>query len=255
MELLNLSPLAISLILLAGFATAVLHGATGMAGGIVMTAILSVFIGVKSAIPAMTVALIISHSSRAILNIQSADFALAARVLLFAVPGIAAGAILFSSLEESLVALVMAVFLIASFPIKRYSKNRETSINNRTLALGSGLWGFLAGNVVGPGFVLAPFLLTTGMNRHTFVATLACIVLVMNVVKSGVFVGTELLNSDLMILGVLIGLATIPGNWAGRAVLHAMSDADHSRAVDLMTWMLILYFFSRIFWPQALFAA
>ncbi len=242
MEALQLDLIGLAFILFAGFITAVLHGATGMAGGLVMAAVLSLMIGVKAAIPAMTVALIISHGTRAWLNFKSADIALATRVLLYAAPGIALGSWLFGYLSETAVALIMAGFLIASFPIKRYTNTKNIRANNLVLGLGSGLWGLLAGNVVGPGFVLAPFLQATGMNRHTFVATLACIVLFMNAVKTGVFLTTGLSTQNLVLLGVLIGLATIPGNYVGRAILRRMTDRDHTKLIDLMTVLIIFNF-------------
>jgi hypothetical protein len=100
----------------------------------------------------------------------------------------------------------------------------------------------LAGNVIGPGFFLAPFLLGTGMNRLTFVGTLAVNVLVMNATKLAVFGATGLLNGDLLLLGAAIGLVTIPGNWLGRIVLNKMQDSDHHLAVNVMTILMIVNF-------------
>ncbi|MBL4629914.1 MAG: hypothetical protein JKY14_01685, partial [Paraglaciecola sp.] len=51
-------------IVVGAFVTGVLHGATGMLGGIAMTALLSQIIGIKQAIPVMTCALVFSHASR-----------------------------------------------------------------------------------------------------------------------------------------------------------------------------------------------
>lgn len=242
LEFLQLTPASFVLIIVAGFLTAVLHGATGMAGGIVMTAILSLMIGVKTAIPAMTCALIISHASRVVFNVKSADWQLALQVLVFAVPGIVAGATLFGYLSPSILAWIMAIFLLMSFPIKRFAFKQEYVIGKKTLAAGSSMWGFLAGNVVGPGFVLAPFLLTTGMNRQSFVATLASIVLVMNLVKVSVFSATELLDGRLLIIGLLIGLVSIPGNYLGRGVLRKMTDSDHRHIIDFMTLLMVINF-------------
>ena len=60
----DISPQVLALVLFASFASAILHGAIGMAGGIIMAAILAHVIGIKAAVPVMTCALIISHSSR-----------------------------------------------------------------------------------------------------------------------------------------------------------------------------------------------
>ncbi|MEM9056633.1 MAG: hypothetical protein AAGD86_04100, partial [Pseudomonadota bacterium] len=112
----------------------------------------------------------------------------------------------------------------------------------RLLAGASAVWGLLAGNVIGPGFFLAPFLLGTGMNRLTFVGTLATVTLAMNAVKLAVFGATDLIGGPLVALGVGIGLISVPGNWLGRAVLRRMGDAGHRLAVDVLTVMMIANF-------------
>ncbi len=229
-------------ILAAGFATGTLHGATGMAGGVVMAALLAHPIGVKAAVPAMTVALIISHASRVVLYAKVADWRIAARVLLFGCPAIVVGAIVFGLISATAVALVFAAFLAASFPVKAWARRRRLTTGPKLLSGASVVWGMLAGNVIGPGFFLAPFLLGTGMGRLTFVGTLAFVTLVMNVVKLAVFGVTDLVDRDLLLLGIAIGVLTIPGNWAGRHILKSMRDRDHRRIIDVLTVLMIVNF-------------
>ena len=100
----------------------------------------------------------------------------------------------------------------------------------------------LAGNVIGPAFFLAPFLLGTGIDRMAFVGTLATVTLVMNILKLSVFGATDLLNSQVITLGVVIGLMTIPGNWLGRSILRKMKDSDHRLIIDVLTVMMIVNF-------------
>lgn len=242
LEILDLPAALLFLILLAGFLTGVLHGATGMAGGIVMAAILTQLIGIKAAFPVMTVTLLFSHASRVLLYAREADWPTAFWVLLFAAPTIAIGASVFAWLDPQLIALIMAVFLFASFPIKRYARKHELLVGRKLLAAASSLWGLLAGNVIGPGFVLAPFLLGTGMDRLKFVGTLAIIVLAMNMIKLAVFGVADLMNSQLFVLGAVVGLVTIPGNWLGKKFLTQVEDTDHQRYINIMTLLLACYF-------------
>ncbi len=226
-------------ITVASLLTGILHGATGMAGGIVMASILAHLIGIKVAVPVMTVALILSHSSRAIMYAKETDWSIAGRVLLFGCPTIVIGAIVFGKISATTVAVVFAAFLTLSFPIKYWARRHKVKTGPKLLAGASTVWGMLAGNVIGPGFFLAPFLLGTGMNRLTFVGTLATVTLVMNILKTSVFSATNLLNWDLVILGVWIGLITVPGNWLGRTILKGMRDSDHRLAIDIMTIIMI----------------
>lgn len=213
-----------------------------MAGGVVMAAILAHPLGVKVAVPVMTVALILSHLSRALMYIRDTDWSVAGRVLLFGCPTIVLGAFVFSRISPTAVAIVFALFLIASFPVKSWARRHEIRTGPRLLAGASAVWGMLAGNVIGPGFFLAPFLLGTGMNRLTFVGTLATITLTMNVIKTSVFGATDLINAELFVFGVAIGLITIPGNWLGRVILKRIRDRDHRVAIDVLTVLMILNF-------------
>lgn len=224
--------------LLTGF----LHGASGLAGGIVMASVLAHFVGIKSAVPAMTAALICSHLSRAIIYSGDTDWAIAKRVLLFGSPMIVVGALVFSQISATTIAIVFALFLMSSFPVRYWAERHQIRTGPRLLAGASMIWGMLAGNVIGPGFFLAPFLLGTGMNRLTFVGTLASVTLVMNILKLAVFSIADLVSPELLVLGVVIGLLTIPGNWAGRAVLRRATDRHHRATIDILTVLMIVNF-------------
>jgi len=224
------------------FLTGVLHGATGMAGGIVMASILAHLIGIKMAVPVMTVALICSHFSRAWMYVRDTDWSVVKRVLLFGCPTLILGAIVFSVITSTAVEIVFAVFLAASIPIKYWAKRHRIQSGPKLIAGASVVWGMLAGNVIGPGFFLAPFLLGTGMNRLTFVGTLASITLVMNIVKLAVFGAADLMTWSLILLGVAIGLITVPGNWLGRTALRKMNDTEHRKIIDIMIVMMIANF-------------
>ena len=213
-----------------------------MAGGVIMAAILAHFIGIKVAVPVMTCALVLSHLSRAIMSFRDTDWKIAFRVLLFGCPTIIIGALIFGVISPRTIAIIFAAFLIASFPIKYWARKNQIETGPRLLAGASAIWGMLAGNVIGPAFFLAPFLLGTGMNRMAFVGTLASITLVMNVLKLSVFRATDLINNQLFLLGILIGVMTIPGNWVGRAILKKMQDRDHRLIIDILTVVMIVNF-------------
>jgi uncharacterized membrane protein YfcA len=241
-EALDISINQFALIAIAAFFTGMLHGATGMAGGILLTAILSHWIGIKEAVPLMTCVLVFSHASRAYLFVNDTDWRSVKIVLLFGMPMVVVGAIIFTYLHPAVVAGLMAVVLAASFPVKHYAQRKNLKTTPRILAVASGFWGILAGNVIGPGFFLAPFLLGTGINRLTFVGTLASIVLCMNIVKLTVFGAASIISQQALILGIVIGLITMPANWLGRTLLREMTDAYHRRIIEVMTVLIIINF-------------
>jgi len=242
-EILEYSTGLLTLIGICAFLTGILHGATGMAGGVVMTAILSHLLGIKVAIPVMTCALVISHFSRVLIYWKETAWQVARIVLLFGLPTTVLGALVFTQLNSRIVAIVFALFLTTSIPIKYWARRHQLRTGPVLLAGGAAVWGLLAGNVVGPGFFLAPFLQGTGMNRLAFAGTLATVTLLMNLLKMAVFGSVALLNGELFLLGLVLGLLTVPGNWIGSRFLRRMNDMHHRRIVDGLTIALVINFF------------
>jgi len=249
MEVFDLSAPILAAILLAAFATSVVHGTVGLAGGILLAAILSHVFDAKSAITLVTCALLFSHGSRVSLHFRDIDWRSVSIVLLFSAPGIALGAWVFSYLTSTTIAALMAVFLSLSIPIKYLAKRRQLQTSDSILAMASTVWGGLAGNVIGPGFVLAPFLLGRGIGRLAFVGSMAVIVLSMNLLKVLVFGMTGLMTGELLALGAAIGLVTIPGNWLGKKILLSLTDSRHQLTINILTGLLIFNFLYLYFYP------
>lgn len=186
--------------------------------------------------------MVLSHLSRAIMYFRDTDWDIAKRILLFGCPMIVIGALIFSYISPRTIAIIFAVFLLASFPIKSWARRNRIQTGPKLLAVASAIWGVLAGNVIGPAFFLAPFLLGTGINRMAFVGTLATVTLAMNLLKLSVFGATNLIDTKLLLLGLLVGVMTIPGNWLGRLLLRRMKDSDHRTIIDVLTVMMIVNF-------------
>lgn len=242
-EILGSDPWLLLLIIAVAFFAGIVHGAIGMVGGLIMTGVIAHFIGIKSTVPVITCALIFSHLSRGYLLRKEVDFWAVRHVLLFGLPTVIAGSVFFGYLSPRVIALIFGSVLTISVPIKYWARHHSIKTGPKLLAGASVVWGGLAGNVIGPGFFLAPFLLGTGMNRLAFVGTLATITLVMNLVKISVFGFTDLLTPELIILGIIAGLSSIPGNYLGHKLLKKMSDGIHEKIIDVMTLILVSNFF------------
>jgi uncharacterized membrane protein YfcA len=242
-EFLNIDPWLLLLIIAVAFLAGIVHGAIGMVGGLLMTGVIAHFIGIKTTVPIITCALIFSHFSRGYLLRKDIDFWAVKHVLLFGLPTVILGSVVFGYLSPRVIALVFGSVLTVSLPIKYWARSHSIKTGPKLLAGAAVVWGGLAGNVIGPGFFLAPFLLGTGMNRLTFVGTLATITLTMNLIKISVFGLTDLLTTPLLILGIIAGLSSIPGNYLGQKILRKMTDGVHEKIIDFMTLLLVANFF------------
>ena len=232
----------LALIACAALGTSAIHGATGLAGGFLMAAVLAPIIGVKPAVPAMSIALLISHLSRGVLNWRDIDWQSARDVMMFGAPMVIAGAIAYGLLPAQAIALLLALVLLASLPLRHWAKRNHVKTSRGVLRGVGSVWGFLSGNTIGPGMLLTPFLLGTGMGRAAFVGTLAAVTLVNHILKIGVFGATSLLGAQVLAIGLFIGVLTIPGNWFGRKMLQGMSDTSHGWIVDGLTLIGALNF-------------
>lgn len=225
----------VAVIVLGALATSAIHGATGLAGGFLLAAILAPILGVRAVVPVMSVALLISHGARTLLNLRDFDRRAFLWVLLPALPGLTVVSGLYAAIPARALAFLLAAVILSSIPLRRWAARRRLRTGRGTLAAAGALYGTLSGATLGPGMILVPALLGTGMSRAAFVATLAGISMMVNVIRVAVFGGTGALDPGLVSLGVVLGALTVPGNWAGRAALRRMTVGGHAFWVDVLT--------------------
>ncbi len=230
-------------ILVAALVTSAIHGASGVAGGFLMAAILAPLIGIPPVLPVMSVALLVSHSARALLNIEDFNRKAFAAVIVSSIPATALAAIAYGRLSSSTIAVMFATVVVLSIPARRIAARRNVTATSKTLTGAGAIYGLISGLAVGPGMLLIPFLLGYGLTRHSFVATMAVIALTTNVTRVAVFGGTNLLDWNYLVLGLVLGLVAIPGNWLGRWILRRMSNKSHAGFVDILTVIGAMNFF------------
>lgn len=223
--------------------TSAVHGATGIAGGFLLSAALAPLIGVKPIVPLISVSLLISHSTRALLNFRNIDVKAFLSISIPAFPCIVGVALLYGKMSATLIAVFLGLVILSSIPIRRWAGSRNIKAGPRTLHGAGAAYGLLSGASVGPGMLLVPFMLGYGLTKEAFVATLALIALVTNVTRVGVYGGSNLLDPNYVVLGILIGLVTIPGNWIGRSILRRLTNKSHAGFVDFLTVFGALNFF------------
>lgn len=234
-----------AILLICGVAllTSSIHGATGVAGGFLLSAAIAPIIGVKPIVPVISVALLISHTTRALLNARDFDRKAFLFVAVPAFPCIVLVALLYGRLSASTIAIFLGIVILLSIPVRHWAKSREIKVGKFGLSGVGMVYGGLSGASIGPGMLLVPFMLGYGLTKEAFVATLAVIALVTNITRVTVFGGTDLLWGGYIPLGILVGLMTIPGNWFGRTILRKMSNKRHGSFVDILSVLGALNFF------------
>jgi uncharacterized membrane protein YfcA len=238
----DLSLFQIALIVLAAFGTAVFHAVGGFAGALMLAICLAPILGVKETVPVVATAMIISNISRIWAFRQAVDWRAFAAVFGTALPCIVISAIVYVSLPVAAVALLLGVFLVISVPLRRAMARHAFKVCRRGLAAAAVPYGLISGSTFGAGMMLAPFLLGAGLAGEQLVATVAALGLGLNITKTAVFGISPLLDQALFIKGVLIGLCTIPGAYAGRWIVRRTPIRVHTLYMEGLVLCGAAYF-------------
>ena len=214
------------------FVLSIFHSFNGFAGGLLLAIFLAPVIGVRAIIPVMAIAMMIDHTVRMWVFRHGFVWRPFLMIMILGVPGIIISATVYSFMNTSAIALVLAVFLVISVPARRYLHDRNIHVSNKGLVIVGGGWGLVAGPTVGPGIFLVPFLLGAGLTGEAFIAMINATALVANTIKSSVFGKFDLLTPENITAGILIGVCSIPGMYIGRWLLRRTPVRIHVGFVE-----------------------
>lgn len=221
-------------ILLVSFGAAVIGGMGGFGTGILLTAVLTPLIGVKAAVPVLSVAGIVINAGRFWFYRRDFDFAVVKRVLPPALIALLAGTQLFERLPEGWLTVAIGGIVLAAVPARRYLQSRGLRLGSTGLAVGGGVFGFLNGIASGMGVVLVSLLLGAGLAGTAVLATDALVTIVVDVARAILFGRLDLLSSDGLAMGTAIGFASIPGSWLASRLVHRMGARLHIAAIEIL---------------------
>lgn len=217
----------------AAFGTAILHSVGGFAGALMLAITLAPVLGVKETVPVVAVAMMISHASRAWLFRKAVDWGIFLMLLIFGLPCVVLGVMFYVELSDTAVALFLGCFLLITLPLRRILAGRKIVVPRKAIAVIALPYGFISGTSFGAGMILAPFMLGAGIVGETLLATVAVSGIMLNVTKTIAFGFSPLLTAQMALLGVLIGLCTLPGHMVGRAIVRRTSIRVHTLILEL----------------------
>jgi len=218
---------ALALVAVLGIVAAVVGGMGGFGTGIILTAALAPFIGVKAVIPVLAVAGAIINAGRFWFYRHSVQRQTLALVVACALPFLVLGTWIYSVLDARAIGTVLGIVVILSVPLRRALNRRKMSLGVTGLAVGSGVFGLATGVASGAGVIMISLLLGTGMAGQAVLATDAMISIVLDVCKAALFQRFSLLDEQTFITGVVIGVATIPGSAIAAWLVNRMHAHLH----------------------------
>lgn len=230
----NLSLADYAIIGLTSTVSSMLTAMSGVGGGFVVAAVLAPIVGMKALVPLIAVQALWSNINRVVFYWRTVNLRVALLVLLPSLPGVLIGTSIYDALDPGAIACVLGVVLIVSVPLTRYLDHRRWSAGTWTLAIGGFLFGIISGASVGAGLAVIPLLLGAGLMGPALLGTDAVIGAANSLFRVGVFTFHDLINADLILAGLLMGVCSLPGSWLGAQIVKRTELRLHTLFMEAL---------------------
>lgn len=216
------------------FLGSVAAGLSGMGGGVIIAIAITPLVGIKPLVPTVSIAMLVNHVARVWVFRHSVDWRSALAVLATALPFTLVGSAIYVALPATVVAVVMGVFLVAFVPLRRVLARRAWRLGRPGLMAVGGVFGLVTGTTLGGGMLIVPALLGSGLSGAMLIGTDAVIGLSVLIGKAAMFGTLELLTPELVVIGLLVGLVSVPGVYLARWILEHTSVRLHTLLIELL---------------------
>lgn len=233
------------LLLAAALPTAVVGGVVGFGTGLAMLPLTAWALGVRQAVPVLTVALMVGNVSRAWFSRDQLDWRVIGAYLAGAVPLAVLGAWIFVGARVEWLARLMGVLMLAAVPLRHWLERGPRRMRLRHFPVLGAATGFLSALAAATGPVNTPFFLGYGLRRGAYVGTEAVCAGVVHLVKTAVYSRYALVTPEAGGLGLLMGGVMFVGAYLGKRVLDRISDRTFVRVVEALVVGLGILFLLR----------
>jgi uncharacterized membrane protein YfcA len=163
-------------------------------------------------IPVLAVAGVVINAGRFWFYRASLDRRTLALVVGVSLPFLVLGTWIYAMLDVRVLGTVLGLVVVGSVPLRRVLRKNKITLNAKSLAIGSGVFGLATGVATGTGVIMVTLLLGTGMAGTAVLATDAMISIALDLCKAALFHRFALLDAQSFSTGLVIGAATIPGS-------------------------------------------
>ena len=196
--------------------------------------ILTWAVGIKQAVPYLTILLLVSNVSRAYFSRNEIDWRLLKYFALGAVPGAAAGALLYTQLSAVLIAKALGVYLLAYVFLNFTKATWPKRAPLRVFVAVGALAGFVSAVVGGSGPVVVPWMLKYGLVKDAFLGTEAIGAGIMHLTKLAIWSGAKLITLNDLILLMPLAVLMVVGTYFGKLLVTRMHAHVFHKVVVLI---------------------
>ena len=216
-------------------------GVAGFGTGIIMLPLVAWVLGLRAAVPVLTVTMAIGNLSRIWWSRGEVDRGVVVRFALGAVPATALGTVLYVGTPADWLGRFVGVFLIASVPLRRILAMDVFRMRLRYFPALGAVVGLISGLMVTTGPLNTPFFLAYGLRRGAYIGTEAVCAMVMHLSRGAALARYALLTWETFAIGALLGATMFDGSWFGRRLLDRMSDRVFMAIIEALLVALGLH--------------
>jgi uncharacterized membrane protein YfcA len=231
---LPLDPLTLAGVAALAVVAASVGAVGGFGTGVILAAGLSPFIGLKAIVPVMAVAGMVINSGRFWFYRGDFNRKACGLVLLGALPGLVLGTWIYSLLDARAVGTVLGAIVISTVPARRWLQHHKIVLGAGGLVAGSAVYGTSAGVAAGTGMIQISLLLGAGLAGPAVLGTDALATIFVDICKAALFQRYSLLNEQAVIVGLVIGAASVPGSAAGAWLVRRMHAHLHTLFMEAL---------------------
>jgi uncharacterized membrane protein YfcA len=230
----EVSFVTLALVAFVAYASSVVSGLAGTGVGTLMLPLLVPVVGIRGVVPVISVAMLLGGASRLWVFRRSVNWRIVPRMLIGSVPGVILGASIYGWLPAQALYGLLGAFLLISVPMRRYFERRSRTFRPGaagTPAMGFG-YGVVSGSLSGGGAILVAILLGMGLKGAAVIGTKSGISIVLHSVKTVTFGLYGLLDPELVLAALLIGVFTLPGAYTARWMAERMHLRVHTAIIE-----------------------
>ncbi|MFN3316477.1 MAG: sulfite exporter TauE/SafE family protein [Raineya sp.] len=215
------------------FLAATISGAAGFGGALVLLPALTSIVGIKAAVPILTIGQIFGNASRVWFGRNELQWKPIIFFLLTAVPLTILGSYLFTDIDGKKIKIGIGIFLLL-LVVYRRAKIKKIALGDKGMLLGGGLTGFLSGIAGSAGPLGAAFFLGLNLTATAYVASEAFTALAMHLTKTLIYNKYALIGTTELYYGLFIGFAMILGSWTGKKIIQKLSKEKFILLVEIL---------------------
>jgi len=227
--------MAITLLILfaVSWLAAAISGIAGFGGALLLLPVISHFIGIKAAIPVLTIAQLFGNASRVWFGRKQLQWNPILFFLAGSIPFSIIGSRMLVSAPSELLLKGVGVLLLLIVMYRR-SGLKVITTNYKWLVVGGIITGFLSGIAGSAGPLGAACFISLNLNPIAYISSEAFTALSMHITKTIVYQKYALIGTKELGYGLVCGVAMIIGSYTGKKLIAHLSKDKFQIVVDIL---------------------